>query len=89
MEMFMTKDELAFRVKELLADEFGLVLEAIKEDDYIEATLGLDSLDRLELVLYIEDKFKVEIPENELPKILTVKDLLEAVQRNYEGKINP
>jgi len=45
------------------------------------ATLGMDSVAVMELVSYFEEKLSVRIPDEELSRIRTVKDLRDAIQR--------
>lgn len=50
------------------------VAEATTFDD-----LGADSLDRLELVTAFEDEFGLTIPDEDLEKISSVKDAVDAI----------
>ncbi len=43
------------------------------------ATLGMDSVAVMELVSYFEEKLSVRIPDEELSRIRTVKDLRDAI----------
>jgi acyl carrier protein len=45
------------------------------------ATLGMDSVAVMELVSYFEEKLSVRIPDEELSRIRTVRDLRDAVAR--------
>jgi acyl carrier protein len=45
------------------------------------ATLGMDSVAVMELVSYFEEKLGVRIPDEELSRIRTVKDLRDAIAR--------
>ena len=45
------------------------------------ATLGMDSVAVMELVSYFEEKLAVRIPDEELSRIRTVKDLRDAIAR--------
>jgi acyl carrier protein len=44
--------------------------------------LGLDSLDRLEAVMLIEESLTCEIPEGDLKQCETVSDLIRVVRRS-------
>jgi acyl carrier protein len=67
----MDRDALRREVKSLLAT--GLRLE-IPVDDIVDAApifgdgLGLDSIDALELVVLVEDRFHVTIPDEDVGK---------------------
>ena len=68
----MTRDELKMRLKRLLVE--GLKLEGIEPESiqdgepiFVEG-LGLDSIDALELVVLVEEQFRVVIPDEEVGK---------------------
>ncbi len=42
--------------------------------------LGLDSLDLVELVIEIEDELNIKIPDQDLPNIKTIDDLLKVIE---------
>jgi acyl carrier protein len=50
------------------------------------ATLGMDSVAVMELVAYFEEKLAVRIPDEELSKIKTVRDLRDTVARLLPDK---
>jgi len=65
----MDRDALRAEVKQLLAT--GLRLQLAPDDIPDDApifgdTLGLDSIDALELVVLVEDKFHVAIPDEDV-----------------------
>lgn len=45
------------------------------------SSLGLDSLDLVEITLEIEDKFHIEFTSNEIANLKTVKDVVELIAR--------
>lgn len=51
-------------------------LEASLADD-----LGLDSIERVELVMFLEEKYSVDIDDDEVEKCATVKDLVDYIER--------
>jgi len=55
-------------------------LPELKADTVI-ATLGMDSVAVMELVSYFEEKLRVRIPDEELSKIRTVRDLRDTIAR--------
>ncbi|MEW6170678.1 MAG: AMP-binding protein, partial [Candidatus Omnitrophota bacterium] len=48
----------------------------IKLYDHLELDLGIDSLERVEVILSLEKIFKITIPENSLREVFSVKDLI-------------
>ena len=59
-------------------------LDVTREECIIEASfiedLGADSLDLVELIMEMEETFDVQITDNELEKIRTIKDVLDFIK---------
>ncbi|MGD9850320.1 MAG: acyl carrier protein [Nitrospirales bacterium] len=49
--------------------------QALGEETELVTELGLDSMQVMQVLLKIEDRFDISIPLNNLPNIRTVKDL--------------
>jgi acyl carrier protein len=67
------------KLKEILVDVLGTKEEDIKTESKFVDDLGADSLDLVELIMSLEDKFSIEISDEEAEKILTVKDALDYI----------
>lgn len=72
-------------VKDIIVDQLGVdpnkvTLEASFVDD-----LGADSLDTVELVMALEEKFGLEIPDEEAEKLTTVGEAIEYIEKNKKG----
>jgi acyl carrier protein len=52
--------------------------EEIQEDSTIES-LGADSLDRVEIIMSLEEKFGIEINDEEAEKLSTVRQAVDYV----------
>lgn len=48
--------------------------------------LGLDSLDAVELVMELEEEFKIEINDQDADKITSVKDAIEHISKNADAR---
>jgi acyl carrier protein len=75
----MTKEEIFNQIKDMLVEQLG-----VDEDDVtIEASfaddLDADSLDLVELIMEMEDKFGVKISDEEAEKIKTVRQAVDYV----------
>jgi len=64
------------KLKEILVDVLGVKAEDIKAESRFIDDLGADSLDLVELIMALEDKFDIEISDEDAEKIITVKDAL-------------
>jgi len=61
-------------VKEVVAEQLNVSVDEIKDDSKFAEDLGADSLDVVELVMALEEKFDIEIPDEDAEKIGTVGD---------------
>lgn len=83
--------ELTKLVFQAIADEAGLEYPEIRLDHDLIADLGLDSLDRVELQMVLEDEFDVELVELHLDEeafenLRTVRDVVNLVQESLRIK---
>lgn len=67
-------------VKEVVAEQLGANLDVIKEDSKFVDDLGADSLDVVELVMALEEKFDIEIPDESAEGIATVNDAVKFIE---------
>jgi acyl carrier protein len=67
-------------VKEVVVEQLDCDPAEIKEDSKFIEDLGADSLDVVELVMALEEKFDIEIPDEDAEKILTVGDAIKYVE---------
>ena len=66
-------------LKAALAKQFELDAEAITMDTNLIDDLGADSLDVVELIMDIEQEYGIQVPEEELPNVHTVGDILKFI----------
>ncbi len=67
------------KLKEILVDVLGVKIEDVKLESKFVDDLGADSLDLVELIMSFEDKFGIEISDEEAEKIISVKDALDYI----------
>ena len=70
------------KVKEIIANQLAVKIENVKDDTNIAEELGADSLDLVEILMSLEDEFGVSIPDEAIPQIKTIKDLVEFIDAN-------
>jgi acyl carrier protein len=63
-------------VEQLSVEKDKVVPQASFVDD-----LGADSLDLVELIMAMEEKFEIEIPDEDAEKIVTVQDAVDYVSK--------
>lgn len=72
------------KVKEIIADQLGIDEDDIVPDAYFIDDLGADSLDIVELIMYFEDEFDMEISDEDAEGMETVQDVLSYIEDNIE-----
>jgi acyl carrier protein len=65
----------------LLDFEYINHYQELKTEYSFVKDLGLDSLDAIELTMYIEEIYRVDIPDNEMESIKTIKDLIDCLSK--------
>jgi acyl carrier protein len=62
-------------LQDLAAEILGVEPEQVQMDKSFARDLAADSLDLVELIAAVEDKYDVELPEEELEKMKVIGDL--------------
>ena len=72
---------LATRVRNVVAGHFGIEADRLADDARLHDDLGADWLDRLELMIIIEDQVpELEIDDEAIEQIETVGDLMRLIE---------
>ena len=66
------------KLKEFLKENTKVDISKVNENSNFKTDLGLDSIDLLQLVVAIEDKFKIKLDNDKLMTINTINDALKA-----------
>ncbi|HKU73751.1 MAG TPA: acyl carrier protein [Pyrinomonadaceae bacterium] len=66
-------------IRNLVAQIGEVEIDKVGDETHFSNDLGVDSLRALELMVALEDKFKIRIPEEQLGRFTTVNSLAELV----------
>lgn len=80
----MTKEVIIEKINDFLIDEFEVEEDAISPGANLKDTLGLDSLDFVDLVVAVESNFGVKLVGEDFVNIITLKDFYDLI----EGKLD-
>jgi acyl carrier protein len=78
----MKEDEVRSQVFEILhriAPESDL--DRIAPDENLREALDIDSFDFLNVIIALHDKFGIDIPESDYPKVATLRGMVEYLAR--------
>ncbi len=70
----MNRDEIINKVNAFLIEEFEVEEEQIVPEGILKDTLGLDSLDYVDLVVVIESNFGFKVKGEDFVSIVTLQD---------------
>ncbi len=77
----LTGDQIRMSIQELVASVTEREAGEVAADARFKEDLGVDSLLGIELMLLIDKKFGIEIPDEEFEQLLTVNEAVPVVQR--------
>ena len=71
------------QVKELISEQFGVEKNSVEESSHLQDDLNADPLSIADLVVSLEDKFNIKIPQEEIIKFSTVSDIVNYVEDQF------
>ncbi len=71
--------DVAKAVMELVAEQMGMRIEELKVENSLVHDLGADALHIVELVMNLEEKFEIEIPDEEFDKLDTIQEMIDYI----------
>lgn len=64
------------KIKALLVDELQIDADDITPDSKLSADLGINSIELADLIMLCEEKFGIEIRDEDIHKFVTVGDVV-------------
>ncbi|MBS7230382.1 acyl carrier protein [Flavobacterium psychroterrae] len=82
----MNKEEIIAKINGFLVDEFEVDNDDIEPDANLKDTLGLDSLDYVDLVVSIEANFGVKLVEVDFVGIASFQSFYDLIENKLKAK---
>lgn len=76
----MSDNPLADRIGKIIVEQLGVNEDQVKPEAKFIEDLGADSLDTVELVMALEEKFETEIPDEDAEKLQSVGDVIKFIE---------
>jgi len=73
-------------VRKIIVEKLGVEEKQVTDDAHFINDLGADSLDTVELVMAFEEKFEMEIPDEDAEKLTTVGATIKYVEEKVSKK---
>jgi acyl carrier protein len=71
---------------DLLVEQLGVPENQLTPDARIEEDLGADSLDKVEIIMSVDERFNVSVPDEIAERVSTVGDLFEVLAELLEKR---
>ncbi len=79
--MAITQEEILAGLSEIIDEIAGVPADEVTPDKTFVDDLDIDSLSMVEIAVAAQDKFGVEIPDDQLKDLKTVQDVIDYVGR--------
>ncbi len=66
-------------VKNVVVEQLSVDGDSVKLESKIIEDLGADSLDVVELIMALEEKFDIEIPDGDAEKLIKIEDVVKYI----------
>lgn len=73
-------------LKDIFKETLNIEPERLKPETALRDELNLDSLDMIEVVYEIEERFDVQIPEERVREIMTLDQIVDGLAEALEAK---
>ncbi len=67
-------------VRDVVVEQLNVSADSVKLESKIIEDLDADSLDVVELIMALEDKFGIEIPDSEAEKLISINDVVTYIE---------
>lgn len=72
------------KVRNVIVEQLGVDEDIVTMDAAFLDDLGADSLDIVEFVMALEEEFGIEVEDEDVEKISTVRDVVEYIEEQIE-----
>ncbi|GHP69529.1 acyl carrier protein [Helicobacter pylori] len=69
-------------IQAVIAEQLNVDVAQVTPEAEFVKDLGADSLDVVELIMALEEKFSIEIPDEQAEKIVNVGDVVKYIENN-------
>ncbi len=80
----MSKEDILAKLRPVIAEQLGVDESEVKEDASFTEDLNADSLDLVELIMSLEEQFKLQISDEDAEKITTVGEAVDYIAEHAQ-----
>jgi acyl carrier protein len=78
----MSREEILAQLKPVVAEQLGVDEGEVREDASFTEDLNADSLDLVELIMSLEEKFGLQISDEDAEKLTTVGEAVDFISEH-------
>ena len=78
----MNADSIESKIITIISEQLSLREDDVKADSRFVDDLGADSLDIVELIMEMEEEFDIEIPDEDIEKIVSVQNVINYISKH-------
>ncbi len=67
-------------VQEIIAKQLHIEIDEISMDSHLKNDLNADSIDAVDIIMALEDRFDIEFDDEDLEKLETIEDVVEYIE---------
>jgi acyl carrier protein len=80
----MSREEILAQLKPVVAEQLGVDESEVREDASFTEDLNADSLDLVELIMSLEEKFGLQISDEDAEKLTTVGEAVDFISEHVK-----
>jgi acyl carrier protein len=80
----MSHEEILAQLKPVVAEQLGVDESEVREDASFTEDLNADSLDLVELIMSLEEKFGLQISDEDAEKLTTVGEAVDFISEHVK-----
>ena len=82
MNKLTEKDKV--EIREVISKASNVPLEGVTDSSKLHSDLGMDSIDAVEVIMELEEKYNIIIPDSDFEAAETVGNIIELVEQQIE-----
>lgn len=67
-------------IQEIIAKQLHIEIDEISMDSHLKNDLNADSIDAVDIIMALEDRFDIEFDDEDLEKLETIEDVVEYIE---------
>ena len=80
------EDKVREEITDIIVELLGVSKQDVKEESNFQKDFGADSLDGVEFIMKLEEKYNIDIPDDDAEEMTNVGKVVDYVIKKVKGK---